>query len=116
MAKDTNAEEKNRVDAQPKGTGWPPGDGPVEFRMKPGVHLARAGSVVKEAWIGKVNGRSVRVYRGAPEAALPLEVRKAVRASSIEIGVITFEELGLQPPGGAVGIVNLTQQADPPQG
>lgn len=120
MAKE---DDKSRVDGAAqaqakKGVELPPGDGPVEYRMKPGVHLARAGSVVKEAWIGRVCGRSVRVYRGAPEAALPLEVRKAVRASGIEIGVITWEELNLTPPGPGVGVVNLTQQqqAEPPQG
>jgi hypothetical protein len=122
MAKETTtttADEKTRTDAtKAKGPGpdMPPGDGPIEYRMKAGVHLAQAGSVVKEAWIGRVCGRSVRVYRGAPEAALPAEVRKAVQASGIEIGRITYEELGLAPPAPAVGVVNLTQQGLVPQG
>lgn len=114
-AKDQQQQEPKAKEPQ-QATGWPPGEGPVEFRMKPGVHLAQAGIVVKEAWIGKVSGRSVRVYRGAPEAALPIEVRKAVLASGIEIGRITYEELGLAPPAPAVGMVNLTQQGTVPQG
>lgn len=119
MAKETAPDDKNTA-APPKAKGveLPPGDGPVEYRMKAGVHLAQAGSVVKEAWIGRVCGRSVRVYRGAQEASLPLQVRQAVRASGIEIGRITYEELGLAPPSQPVGIVNLThqQQAETPQG
>jgi hypothetical protein len=117
MAQAKEATTTKEQDPKPKGAvEMPPGSGPVEYRMRPGVHLAQAGSVVKEAWIGMVCGRSVRVYRGAPDAALPAEVRKAVRASGIEIGRITYEELGLAPPGPAVGIVNLTQQPETPQG
>jgi hypothetical protein len=93
---------------EPKGgKALPAGEGPIEYRQKKGVPLAEAGSVVKEAWVGRVLGRSVRVYRGAPESTLPPAVRTAIEAAGIEIGVITLQELGIIPR--TTGIVNLGQ-------
>ena len=98
------------VTASKDADGMPAGSSPIEYRQKRGVHLADAGRVVKQAWVGRVLGRSVRVYRGTPESALPSAVRRALADSKIEVGVITLEELGLRPS--ATGIVNLTN----PQG
>jgi len=89
-----------------EGKPMPAGEGPIEYRQKKGVHLAEAGRVVKEAWVGRICGRSVRVYRGAPEATLPTPVRAAILSAGIEIGVITLDELGIRPR--QTGIVNLS--------
>lgn len=108
MAQAKETASKDTQPAKDEGRAMPAGDGPIEFRPRKGLHLAKAGRVVKEAWIGRILGRSVRVYRGAQESSLPLAVRAAVDESGIEIGVITLEELGLRPR--ETGIVNLTQQ------
>lgn len=104
------AQAKEPIAKDQEGKPMPTGEGPIEFRRKKDVHLCDAGRVVREDWVGRVCGRSVRVYRGAPEAALPAAVKTALAESGIEIGVITREELGLRPKAGTVGIVNLTQQ------
>lgn len=88
--------------------GMPKGDTPLEYRRTENLHLARAGRVVKENFVGRILGRSVRVYYGAPEAKLPDAVRKVLAEHNIPIGIITLEELGLRPR--ETGIVNLTQQ------
>lgn len=108
QAKDTT---KDSAATEPgeRGAGRPMPEGtkPIEYRPKPGVNLAIAGRVVKEAWVGAVCGRSVRVYRGAPESALPGAVKGAITEAGIEIGLVTLEELGLRPR--ETGIVNLTR-------
>lgn len=94
----------------PKAAGnpMPPGEGALEYRRDPKVHLSKAGRVVKSNWVGRVLGRSVRVYYGAQEAKIPEPVRAAVLKSGIEIGVVTLEEMGLKPR--VTGIINLSQQ------
>ena len=87
----------------------PDGKGPLEYRRNRKIHLCQAGRVVKQDWIGKVMDHPVRVYYGAQEKSLPKAVRDAVLKSKIEIGVITYEELGLEPPKSSVGFVNLTE-------
>lgn len=104
------AQAKDPMIKEPEGKGMPGGEGPIEFRKKKDVHLAEAGRVVREDWVGRVCGRSVRVYRGAPEGSLPAAVKAALAESGIEIGIITHEELGIRPKRGTIGIVNLTQQ------
>lgn len=106
MAKDTKdaAAEPRAAEGRP----MPEGSQPIEYRPKKGLHLTQAGRVVKEAWVGRICGRSVRVYRGAPEGQLPGAIRAALAEAGIEIGAVTLEELGLRPR--ETGIVNLTQQ------
>lgn len=115
------AKEKDQTTAQsredePKpgpapGRPMPDGKGPLEYRRNKKMHLAQAGRVVKQDWIGRVCDRGVRVYYGAQEKNLPDAVRKAVLASNIEIGVITYAELGLPDPAhkAATSFVNLTE-------
>jgi len=91
------------------GKPMPKGTGPLEYRRPKNVHLARAGRVVKQDWIGRVMDRSVRVYYGAQESALPDPVRQAVLKSGIQIGIMTYQELGLAPPREPTGFVNLTE-------
>lgn len=106
QAKDTT---KDSSEPKTEGRPMPDGSKPIEYRAKHGVNLAQAGRVVKEAWVGSVCGRSVRVYRGAPEGVLPGAVKTALVDAGIEIGIVTYEELGMRPRG-EVGIVNLTRQ------
>lgn len=119
QAKDQNQQPR---DNEPRpgpapGKPMPDGKGPLEYRRAKKTHLAEAGRVVKQDWIGRVCDRSVRVYYGAQEKNLPDAVRKAVLASKIEIGVITYAELGLRPPAQPTGFVNLTEAGldTPPQ-
>ena len=90
------------------GKPMPDGDGALEYRRDMKLHLTKAGPVVKSNWVGRILGRSVRVYYGAQEKNLPEAVRKAVLASGIPIGVLTMEELNLKPR--ETSIVNLSQQ------
>lgn len=90
--------------------GMPAGDGPVEFRLRKKIALPDAGPVVKENWVGRVCGRSVRVYRGAPEHTIPDAVRAELVKAGVPIGPITWEELGVRPPAPTTAFVNLTQQ------
>jgi hypothetical protein len=107
QAKDT-AKEATTDAPRHEGRPMPAGAGPIEYRQKKGVHLADAGRVVKEAWVGRICGRSVRVYRGAPEGVLPAAVKAALETAGIEVGVVTLAELGITPR--KTGIVNLSQQ------
>jgi hypothetical protein len=70
-----------------------------EYRPQKGVHLAEAGEVALDNWTGKVDGRRVTVQRGTQVKALPANVRKALDASGVRFGQITYEELGLRQPG-----------------
>src|SRR6188768_65536 len=103
------ARDKEATEPKAEGRPMPEGSKPIEYRGKHGVNLAEAGRVVKEAWVGAICGRSVRVYRGAPEGVLPGAVKAALTDAGIEIGVITYEELGMRDPRGT-RIVNLTRQ------
>lgn len=112
MAKNTDGTDPK---TETVGRPMPEGNKPVEYRAKHGVNLAEAGRVVKEAWVGAVCGRSVRVYRGAPEGVLPAAVKAALVDAGIEIGLVTYEELGMRDPRGT-RIVNLTRQGLAQQG
>lgn len=106
-ARDTD--EKPPAAAKP-GKGMPAGEGPIEFRLRKKIPLPEAGRVVKENWIGRICGRAVRVYRGAQEETIPDAVKVELAKAGIEIGPVTYEELGLRAPQGTPGFVNLTQQ------
>lgn len=69
-----------------------------EYRPRQDVHLARAGRVALENWTGRVNGKRVRVYRGAPADQIPADVQAAMQKSGCGIGELTFEDLGLRTP------------------
>jgi hypothetical protein len=101
---------KAKGEDKAKGRSMPAGDGPVEFRLLKKVALPEAGRVVRENWVGKVMGRRVRVFRGAQEHTIPDVVKAELQKSGIEIGVITWEELGLKPPTPVPAFRNLTQE------
>lgn len=108
QAREMTAKAPENEARAPQERPLPAGDGPIEYRQKRGVHLTEAGRVVKEAWVGRICGRPVRVYRGAPEAVLPTAVRAALETAGVEIGIITLADLGIVPR--KTGIVNLGQQ------
>jgi len=110
--KDGGGDEKPKGEpvAAARGRQMPAGEGPCEFRLRKKIALPEAGRVVKENWVGRVCGRSVRVYRGAQEDSIPEAVRVELAKAGVEIGVISYEELGIRPPVATPGFVNLTQQ------
>lgn len=115
MARDSNVEVKvstGNGEQKPKGKEMPPGDGPCEFRLRKKIPLPEAGNVVKDNWVGRVCGRRVRVYRGCPEAEVPEAVKAELTKSGIEIGKVTYEDLGFAPPPQQAqpAFINLTQQ------
>jgi hypothetical protein len=69
--------------------------GKVEYRPTPGVHIAEAGKVALGNWVGRIGNRNVRVYYGAPATKIPAAVQAAMAKSGVEVGVVTYEELGL---------------------
>ena len=93
------AKEKEETGAAPAASA---SSEPVEYRPNRKVHLAEAGKVALSNWVGKVGNRRVRVYRGAQATAIPEPVQKAMIASGVQLGVITYEELGVRPPGALV--------------
>lgn len=103
MAKDQARDESPREEQATSNT--------VEYRPDRKIHLAEAGRVALSNWVGKVAGKRVRVYRGAQATKIPEAVQKAMAASGVAIGVITYEELGLRPPGQTGPIRRLTTSA-----
>lgn len=71
----------------------------TEYRPRDGVHLAEAGDVVLDNWVGKVDGKRTRVFRGTPVEDLSPAVKKALETTGIQTGRISYEDLGLRPPG-----------------
>jgi hypothetical protein len=80
----------------------------AEYRPDRKIHLAEAGKVALSNWVGKVAGRRVRVYRGAQASKIPEPIQKAMAASGVGCGIITYEELGVRPPGQAGPIRRVT--------
>lgn len=87
-------------------------EGPLEYRPKRGLHITKAGPVALGNWIGRVEGRRVRVYRGAQERGIPPQIRTAMAASGVAIGVVTPQDLGMIPR--ETTIVNLGQSGNGP--
>lgn len=117
QASATNDRDPKADDPKPgpaPGKPMPDGKGALEYRRNKKTHLCAAGRVVKQDWIGNVMGRSVRVYYGAQEKNLPEAVKAAVLKSRIEIGIITYAELGLAEPQKPTTFVNLTEAGREP--
>lgn len=75
-----------------------PSTGIAEYRPNTKIPLPKQGKVSLGNWIGRVGNCRVRVYRGASAAKLPAVVVAAMQKSGIEVGVITWADLGVQPP------------------
>lgn len=71
----------------------------VEYRPNRKIHIAEAGKVALGNWVGKVAGRRVRVYIHAQASKIPEAIQKAMAADGIGIGIVTYEDLGVRPPG-----------------
>jgi hypothetical protein len=72
----------------------------ADYRPNRKIHLTAAGPVALGNWVGLVDGKRVRVYRGAQADGIPQSVQKAMAADGVDVGVITPEELGMrQAPG-----------------
>jgi hypothetical protein len=84
--------------AQPAAAAGSPDDERVEYRPNRKIHLCAAGPVSLGNWVGRVGNKFVRVYRGAQASSIPEPVVTAMAASGIEVGLITYEELGLRQP------------------
>jgi hypothetical protein len=99
------AQSKDKDPTRPEGerpqakTHELPESGKVEYRPNPRVHLAESGTVVLDNWVGSIGAISVRVYYGAQIASMPEAVVKGLRAAGVNIGKITYAELGLRPRG-----------------
>jgi hypothetical protein len=70
----------------------------VEYRPNRKVHICEAGPVALSNWVGRVGNKFVRVYRGAQGSALPGPVTAAMKESGVDVGLVTYEELGLRQP------------------
>jgi hypothetical protein len=75
-----------------------PDDERVEYRPNRKLHICEAGPVALSNWVGRVGSKFVRVYRGAQGSTLPGPVTAAMKESGVDVGLVTYEELGLRQP------------------
>lgn len=76
----------------------PGDDDRVEYRPSRKLHICEAGPVALSNWVGRVGTKFVRVYRGAQASSLPDPVSAAMKESGVDVGLVTYEELGLRQP------------------
>jgi hypothetical protein len=82
--------------------GQQPGDDDrVEYRPSRKLHICEAGPVALSNWVGRVGTKFVRFYRGAQASSLPGPVTSAMKESGVDVGLVTYEELGLRQPPAA---------------